>query len=135
MKEITLEARIENTPKVIAFIDEALDEWEAAVKARYQIDVAVDEIFANISRYAYAPRRGEAWIKLSFDAQTRMLTITFIDRGTPFDPLAKPDPDVTAAAKDREIGGLGIFLVKKTMDAVEYRRENDGNILVLQKRI
>lgn len=135
MKEIRLEASIGNMPKFIGFIDEALEALDAAMKAQMQIDVAADEILANICHYAYAPGTGEAVIQVDFDAEERMVTITFTDRGVSFDPLAKPDPDVTLPKRDRQIGGLGIYIVKKTMDAVEYRREGDCNVLTIRKRI
>ena len=135
MKEITLEAKIENIPRIIAFIDETLEAWDTAMKAQMQIDVAADEILANISHYAYAPNTGEATVRLHIDEATRMATIIFIDRGVPFDPLAKADPDVTLAKQDRQIGGLGIYIVKKTMDAVEYQRKDGCNILTIRKQI
>ena len=135
MKEITLEAKIENIPRIIAFIDETLEAWDTAMKAQMQIDVAADEILANISHYAYAPNTGEATVRLHIDEATRMATIIFIDRGVPFDPLAKADPDVTLAKQDRQIGGLGIYIVKKTMDAVEYQRKDGCNILTIRKKI
>ena len=135
MKEIRLEATIENIPSVVAFIDEALEAAECGVKAQMQIDVALDEILANIAHYAYAPGTGEVVVRIDIDDAARVATITFIDSGMPFDPLQKDDPDITRPAEERAIGGLGIFLVKKTMDAMAYRREDGRNCLTLQKRI
>ncbi|MBQ6375132.1 MAG: ATP-binding protein [Clostridia bacterium] len=135
MKEIRLEATIENIPSVVAFIDEALEAAECGMKAQMQIDVALDEILANIAHYAYAPGTGEVVVRIDIDDAARVATITFIDSGMPFDPLQKDDPDITRPAEERAIGGLGIFLVKKTMDAMAYRREDGRNCLTLQKRI
>lgn len=135
MKQITMEASVQNIPKIIEFMDNAMDEWNTNVKAKYRIDVAADEILVNISDYAYGSSRGEVTVQLNLNEATRMLSIVFIDAGMPFDPLQKPDPDVTLPKKERKIGGLGIFIVKKIMDAVDYRREDGRNILTLQKRI
>ena len=135
MKELTLDAKIENIPSLMAFIDEWLEGLECPVKAQMQIDVAVDEIFSNIAQYAYGPEGGSTVIRLEFDAADRTAMISFIDSGVAYNPLSKADPDVTLSAEEREIGGLGIFLVKKTMDAMEYRREDDRNMLTIHKRI
>ena len=135
MKELVLKAKLENIPEVTAFIDEQLEALDCPMKAQMQIDVAIDELFSNIARYAYAPGEGDATVRFSFDEQERAAEITFLDSGVPFDPLAKADPDVTLTVEEREIGGLGIFLVKKTMDSLTYRYEDGKNVLTLRKRI
>ena len=135
MKELTLEAVTESIPKLTAFIDEELEAHDCGMKAQLQIDVAVDELFSNISFYAYAPGTGEATVQVDVDDDARLASITFIDRGEPFDPLARPDTDVKSRVREGEIGGLGIYLVRKTMDAVEYRREDGCNILTIRKTI
>ncbi len=135
MTELTLKAVIENIPAATAFIDEQLEALDCAMRAQMQIDVAIDELFCNIARYAYDGGDGEATVKFDFDPSDRTAMITFEDSGKPFDPLQKADPDVTLAAEDRAIGGLGIFLVKKTMDDMKYRYENGKNVLTLYKHI
>ena len=135
MKEMTLEAKIENIPRVTAFIDEQLEALDCPMKAQMQIDVAIDELFGNISHYAYAPGSGEATVGFDFDETARTISVVFSDRGVPFDPLGRTDPDVGAPAQERDIGGLGIFLVKKTMDSLEYRFENGKNVLTIKKKI
>ena len=135
MKELTLQAITANIPQVTAFIDEQLEAADCPMKAQMQIDVAIDELFGNIAHYAYAPDTGNATVRFELDEALRMATITFLDSGVPFDPLAKMDPDVSSPAHERQIGGLGIFLVKKTMDAISYRYENGQNILSIQKKI
>ena len=135
MKELTVEATLESIPEVMAFVDGQLEALECGMKAQTQIDVAVDELFSNIARYAYAPNVGQATVKIDFNEAERMVCLSFIDSGVPYDPLAKADPDVTLSAEEREIGGLGIFLVKKTMDAMEYRYEDGHNITTIHKRI
>lgn len=135
MKQITCEARQENLLQVMEFIDRELENAGCAMKAQMQIDVAVDELFSNVAQYAYAPGSGEVTVSLDFHPEDRMAEITFTDGGTPYDPLKKPDPDVTLSAEERQIGGLGIFLVKKTMDDMRYRYENGKNILTIVKKI
>ena len=135
MAEITVQAQLGHLDQVIAFVDAQLEQMDCSMKAQMQIDVAVEEIFVNIANYAYAPGTGEAKIRLEQSGDGRGVIIMFEDGGVPFDPLAKPDPDVTLSAEERKIGGLGIFMVKKSMDQVEYRRENGKNILTIQKAL
>ena len=135
MQEMTLSAVIESIPQVTAWIDEALENLACPMKARMQIDVAIDEIFGNIAHYAYAPGSGEATVQFDFDPDARMACVCFIDSGVAYNPLEAKTPDTTLAAEDREIGGLGIFLVRKTMDDVTYERKDGKNILRLFKKI
>ena len=135
MKELTLEAVKENITAVTMFVDEQLESFECSMKAQMQLDVAVDELFANIANYAYPGGVGNATIQIEFEPSERMVSITFIDSGIPYDPLKKPAPDVTLSAEERSIGGLGIFLVKKTMDDMTYRFENNQNIVTIRKKI
>ena len=135
LKELTVEAVKSNITPVIAFLDEQLESLDCPIKAQMQLDVAVDELFTNIASYAYAPGTGNATIRLDFDPADRMFSVTFIDSGIPYDPLQKPDPDVTLSAEERTIGGLGIFLVKKTMDEMTYRYESNQNIVTIRKKI
>ena len=135
MKELTLGATLNNIPVVTAFIDEQLEALDCPMKAQMQIDVAIDELFGNIAHYAYPDGSGDATVQFRFDEATRTASITFIDSGIPFDPLQKADPDVTLSVDEREIGGLGIFMVRKTMDSMEYSYENRHNIVTVQKRL
>ncbi len=135
MKELTVKATLENIPRVTAFVDAQLEALDCPVKAQTQLDVAIDELFSNIARYAYAPDTGEATVRFAFDGESRTVVITLIDSGVPFDPLAQAEPDVTLSAGEREIGGLGIFLVRRIMDSVDYSYENGNNILTIYKRI
>ena len=100
-----------------------------------QIEVAAEEIFINIASYAYAPDKGRATVRVEVSPDPVTVTITFIDQGMPYDPLAKEDPDVTLKAEDRPVGGLGIFMVKKTMDDVTYEYKDGKNILRIKKNI
>ncbi len=135
MKELTIKAAIENLPAVTAFLDEILEAADCSMKAQMQLDVAMDELFGNIARYAYAPGEGDATVRVSVDADARVAEVTLIDSGIPFNPLEASQPDTAASAEDRPIGGLGIFLVRKTMDDVSYVRDGDRNVLTLRKKI
>lgn len=133
MKELELEAKVENLPTVLALVDEQLESVDCPMKIQMQIDVAVEEIFVNIAHYAYNPEVGNAMVRVEILPDVPSVDITFIDQGVPYDPLAKADPDVTLSAEERQIGGLGIFMVKKTMDDVKYEYVNGHNILTLKK--
>lgn len=135
MYELEIAAEIEKLPEVLAFLEQHLEEVDCPPKAQMQIAIAVEEIFVNIAHYAYAPKTGMASVRLELSSEPASAVITFLDRGVPFDPLAKPDPDVTLSAEDREIGGLGIFMTKKTMDDVRYEYRDGQNILKLEKKL
>ena len=135
MKELTIEATPENMEKVIEFIDGMLEEYGCGVKEQMAIDVAVDELFSNIAHYAYNPETGYATVRVDVKNDPLAVEITFIDNGVPYDPLAKADPDTTLSLEERQIGGLGIFIVKKTMDAVNYEYKDGKNILTIKKNI
>ena len=95
----------------------------------------IEELFVNIANYAYGDGEGDMTLGIGFDEESRTITFRMADKGTTFDPLQKPDPDITLSAEDREIGGLGIFITKKTMDTVRYAYENGENILTMIKKI
>ncbi len=135
--ELNIEAKIDNLDKVLAFINEKLEGNGCSMKAQMQIDIAVEEIFVNVASYAYAPKTGDALILLSFDEteNSKTAVISIIDGGVPYNPLLKADPDVSLSAEDRQIGGLGIFMVKKSMDSVEYSHEGESNKLTIRKKI
>lgn len=135
MKELTIEATPENVDKVIEFIDGMLEEYGCGVKEQMAIDVAVDELFSNIAHYAYNPETGYATVLVDVKNDPLAVEITFIDHGVPYDPLAKADPDTTLSVEDRQIGGLGIFIVKKSMDAVNYEYKDGKNILTIKKNL
>ena len=134
-RELTLEATDANLPAVLAFVDAELEALDCPMKTQMQIDVAVEEIFVNIAHYAYAPGIGSATVRLETASDPKRVLITFLDRGMPYDPLARPDPDVTLSAEDREIGGLGVYMVKKSMDEVRYAYADGQNILTIRKDI
>ena len=132
---ITLAAEVANIGIVTDYLDMALERLDCPPGQVARINVAVDEVCVNIASYAYAPEKGDMTIQLGFEPAERTVELTFIDSGIPFDPLQSADPDTTSPARERAIGGLGIFLVKKTMDGMAYRREDGRNILRVRKRI
>ncbi len=133
MNELTLEAKLENLDEVLAFVDKTLEELLCPPKAQMQIDIAVEELFVNIAKYAYTPNIGSAIIRVAAEKDPTGVAVTLIDSGVPYDPLAKTDPDITLSSDDRQIGGLGIYMVKKSMDKVEYEYKNGQNNLTIRK--
>ena len=133
---MNITASIENLDSVLEFVDARLEEENCSLKELMTINVAVEEIFVNIASYAYkSQEEGDTQISVWFEEDPKTVSIEFRDSGVYFDPLAKDDPDVTLSAAERQIGGLGIFMVKKSMDAVQYKRENDQNILTIRKKL
>ena len=135
MRTITLSATTENISNAIQFVTDFLDSFNCPMNIRMKIELAVDEIFCNIASYAYAPDTGDSVIDVDYDEKAHNVHIVFKDKGVRYDPLAKDDPDVTLSASERAIGGLGIFLVKKTMDDMYYEYRDGMNILHLIKHI
>lgn len=139
MKEITIPAKIEALDDVIAFVEEQLESVDCPMKIMMSLDVAVEEMYVNIAHYAYpdenANGEGMATIRFEHDAEQNAVTITLIDQGIQYNPLEKDDPDITLSAEERQIGGLGIFMVKKSMDEVAYKYENGSNIFSMKKSL
>jgi len=137
MKEGVFEAKIENLEIVQNFIAAELEASRCPTKLRIQIAIATEEIFVNIAHYAYShdvpvPVVGKVTIRIAVSDE---VVIHFEDSGNPFNPLNKEDPDITLSAEERKLGGLGIFMVKKIMDCVEYQYEDNKNVLVIKKRV
>ena len=135
MKELNIAATVENIEVVTDFVNEQLEAFDCPMKAQMQIDIAIDELFSNIAHYAYHPEIGQATVRVEVAESPLAVIITFIDNGVPYDPLAKADPDTTLSAEERDIGGLGIYMVKKTMDDITYEYKDGQNILKIRKNI
>lgn len=133
MEELRIEANTDKLDNVLNFINRILQTKDASIKAQMQIQIAVEEIFVNIANYAYAPGTGMATIQVKYYAETNAVEICFIDEGKKYNPLEKPDPDITLSAEEREIGGLGIFMVKKSMDSMRYDYIDGKNVLTVLK--
>jgi len=132
MDELTVDARVGNLNMVVRFISERLEAAGCSMRQQAQMTIAAEEVFVNISRYAYGPKTGGATVRVSVEDE---ITVEFEDYGKPYNPIENKDPDVTARAETREVGGLGVFMVKKLMDDVEYRRDDGKNILTLRKKL
>ena len=132
---IDCDATVENIEKVTDFVNDELERLNCPMKAQMQIDVAIDELFGNIAHYAYDPEVGPASVSVEIEENPLSVIITFTDHGRPFDPLAQNDPDITSSVEERDIGGLGIFIVKKSMDSIQYEYKEGQNILTIRKNI
>ena len=136
MKTITVPALTEQLDTVLEFVQGELDQINCSTKICNQIAIAVEEIFVNIAHYAYRPDVGDATIRCQVSTQGQpQITIEFLDSGKPYDPLKNNEPDTTLPAEERRIGGLGIFMVKRLMDTVQYDYRDGKNILTLQKLV
>ena len=135
MKKIELDAIIQNIPKLTAFVEEFAEANDCPMKVVMQLDVAIDEIFSNISQYAYKEGPGKVRVSIDCLEEPKGIKVIFEDEGVRYNPLEKEDPDTTLPLEERQIGGLGIFIVKKTMDCMEYTYENGKNILTIVKNM
>ena len=135
MKEITVPAALGELGRVTDFINEELEAQGCPLKAQMQIDIAVEEIYVNIAHYAYHPEVGEATVRCAVGGDPLQVELQFLDRGTPYNPRAKEDPDTSLPAEERQIGGLGIYMVKKSMDHITYNYEDGKNVLTINKNL
>lgn len=133
MEKITVEAVLENLQTVIDFATEQLEARDCPMKVVMQTELVIEEVFVNIANYAYHPEIGAATFCMEFEDNPSALLMTFIDGGKPYNPLKKTDPDTTLDINEREIGGLGIFLVKKNVDEIAYEYADGKNILHMKK--
>lgn len=135
MKELTVDAVVENIPIVTDFVNEQLMPYDCSIKIQAQIDIAIDELFGNIAHYAYDPDVGSATVRVELVKEPLTVVITFIDHGVPYNPLKQDEPDTTLLAEERKIGGLGIYMVKKSMDDIFYEYKDGQNILTIRKKL
>ena len=133
MKVLKVPASDDKLYEVQDFVNAELEENDCPMATQLLIEISLEELFVNISHYAYP--EGNGWAEIHVGVEDGVMELTLIDGGIPFDPLAKPDPDVTLMAEDRQIGGLGIYMVKQKMDAMEYQRQDDKNILTIRKKL
>ena len=135
MTSKTFPAKTDALPDVLGYVEEALESFDCPMKAQIGICVAIEEVFVNVAHYAYQDGEGDVTLSIDFDEGSRAITFCLADKGVPFDPLQKPDPDITLSADDRSVGGLGIFITKKTMNSITYAYENGENRLTMVKTI
>ncbi|MBD3271850.1 MAG: ATP-binding protein [Elusimicrobia bacterium] len=131
-KTISAPATMENLEQLIDFIVKSAEELCGNKNTLDKIRLAAEEVLINIVKYAYPQDKGGIDIAC-VEGPGRAFVIEVTDTGIPFDPLAKSEPDVTKPMEERPIGGLGIYMVRKSMDDVRYRRENNRNVLTLVK--
>lgn len=135
VEELIVKADRNNLDEVQAFIDQKLEEVNCSMKTQTTIDIAIEEIFVNIASYAYGNSDGEATIQVVMNEDPLSIEITFIDSGAEYNPLAKPDPNTSLSLMERQKGGLGIFMVKKSMDDMTYEYKDGKNILKIVKNL
>lgn len=133
MNELTVEANTEKLEDVLDFVNRELESVGCSIKIQTQIDIAVEELFVNIAHYAYEDKVGSVEIRIEIIEKPLSAVITFLDSGIPYDPLKKADPDITLSAEERNIGGLGIYMVKKSMDSINYEYKDGRNVLCIKK--
>lgn len=133
MKELLIQADMSNLEQIDAMIDQELEGRNLSREDQIALHIAVEEIYSNIAFYAYPVPPGTVKVRLEFDAPKREMKVQFLDRGIPYNPLQKADPDITLAAEERQIGGLGIYMVKNSMDQVDYRYEDGWNVFTMKK--
>ena len=134
MKNLIVPASTQKLDDVLDFISTELESHDFPMKVQMQIAIAVEEIFVNIANYAYTPTGGDIMVCCEIENDPLAVMIQFLDGGRPYNPLEKSDPDITLSAEERNIGGLGIFMVKKSMDDIRYDYKNEKNILTIRKR-
>ena len=135
MKRLTVPAKEEHLDEINVFVGQELEAYDCPMNVQLQIELAIEEIFINIASYAYHPVEGEAEIRCEVLQDPLRVVIQFLDGGKPYDPLAKEDADTSVEALEERVGGLGILLVKKTMDDVKYAYEGGKNILTIEKNL
>ena len=133
MEKITVEAVLDNLQTVVDFATEKLEARDCSMKVIMQTELVIEEIFVNIASYAYHPETGSATFCIEFEENPNAVLMTFIDAGKPYNPLEAEAPDTTLAIDEREVGGLGIFLVRKNVDEISYEYADGKNILRMKK--
>ena len=151
-KNLKILAVVNNLAQVLENVDAQLETENCPMKIQMQVDIAVEELFVNIANYAYTPDTGDADILIETldtcpipeeyrkglsekDLKGKWLRITLSDSGVPFDPLQKDDPDISLSAQERRVGGLGIFMVKKSMDHMYYEYKDGKNHISIIKKL
>lgn len=135
MEELIITAETERLDEVLSFVRGILESYDCPMEVLIPIEIAIEEVYVNIAHYAYHPEVGEAIIRCRVEKEQMRVVIEFMDGGVPYNPLERDDPDTSLSAEERSVGGLGIYMVKKSMDDVSYRYENGKNIFTIQKNL
>ena len=128
-------AKIDDIPVLTDFVDAELEKLDCPMKTEVQLNIAIDEIYSNIVKYGYPKEPGPVRVQVLVQEEPQRVSIRFEDSGIPYNPLNVADPDITLSAEERKIGGLGIYMVKKSMDEMKYMYEDDKNILTITKNL
>ena len=134
MKELTVDAKLENMREIKSFVGAELEAMGCPDETRKQLFIVIDELFTNVASYAYAGGEGFATVRLELEAEPRAVVLTLLDGGVPFDPLTMKAPDTSLKARERKIGGLGIFMVRRLTDEISYEYADGKNILRIKKQ-
>ena len=135
MEELNIVAKDENLDLVLNTIKKYLEDYNTPQKLVIPVMVAVEEIYINIAHYAYGDGQGMARVEMEISPDPKRIVVTFRDKGVPYNPLEKEDPDITLGAAERPIGGLGIFMTKEMMDEMSYKYEDGENVLTIIKNL
>ena len=135
MAQMTFPATLENIEAATDFMNGILESADCPMRTQMKLAVALDELMSNVARYAYAPGTGDVTVSVEVLEDPKRAVITLTDSGVPYDPLQKEDPDVTLSAEERNIGGLGIYIVKQSMDSMTYEYRDGQNVLTIVKNI
>ena len=131
---LVLANQISELDRIHLTVEELLGKWELPPAMGFSLDLVLEEAFTNVVKYAFDDNLDHQ-IVLEFELNDNRLEIRLIDEGLSYDPTQKSDPDIDAPVEDRQVGGLGIFLIKQFMDSVEYQRKDNKNYLILTKQI
>ncbi len=134
MNKVTFQANRSELSKIHKAIEEEAGKFNYSPKILYQAHIITEEIFINISSYAYKPDQSNQNVTLCLEFSPNELIITFEDNGTPYNPLKNKDPDISLPVEQRPVGGLGIFMVKHIADSIDYKYDNGKNILKIKKK-
>ena len=135
MKDLTIDAKLESLRQVKDFVKAELEALDCPAETQMQFQIVIDEVFGNIAHYAYPEGEGSATVCFEAEQTPRTVVLTFLDSGIPFDPLKEEAPDTSLKARERKIGGLGIFMVKRLMDEVRYEYKGGQNVLRVRKQV
>lgn len=134
VKKLLIENQIDELSRVATWLEELGEEWEFSMPFVLSLNLVLEEALTNTILYGYEDKLRHS-IEILFTKTGNLLKVSIVDDGLAYDPTAKPDPDITLSVEDRPIGGLGVFLIKKIMDTVEYQRIENKNHLMLTKNI
>ena len=133
-RRLVLPNDIETIPQLNEFIDSVAEEVGLEMSLTMSLNLALEEAVVNVMEYAY-PEGQKGDVEIEVTADQEWMTFVIMDTGIAFDPTMKEDADTTLSAEERPIGGLGIFLVRQLMDVIDYKRQDNKNVLTLRKKM